>query len=234
MEMIFEFIKTNANTISVIAAITVAIVSGAFAVLKILAKRKFDQSDLSFSDLSNPDSKRVTALDGMTRIVDTKNDRIVFPQGCNIDLELSHNGRGRDSVTVRRIEVEVKEYEPGDNSEYTSKIEGSSIFGAGTAADHRFHISVQGKEVSLASWIIDAKKHKVELAKNQDLLSAEAINKEGHRLFYFDADTKKSESLRGTLIAKKTGLYQIHFHFYYSIGSKDHSYSTKAIFIYAQ
>ncbi|MHC4104039.1 MAG: hypothetical protein ACYSR9_03805 [Planctomycetota bacterium] len=234
METIFEFIKTNANTISVIATITVAIVSGTFAVLKILAKKKFDQSDLSFSDLSNPDSKRLTALDGMSPIVDTKNDRIVFPQGCNMDLELSHNGRGSDSVTVRRIEVEVQAYEPGDKPEYASKIEGANIFGAGTATDHRFHVSVFGKEVGLASWIIDAKTHKVEQAKNQDLLSAEAINKEGHRLFYFDADTKKSESLRGTLLAKTPGLYQIHLHFYISIGSKDHDYSTKPIFIYAQ
>ena len=232
METVFEFIKTNADAVSAITGVVAALAAGTFTVLKIIAK-KSERSDLRITDLSIPDSKRLTALDGMNAITDTKNNRIVFPQGFNMDLELSHNGRGTDSITVRRIEIEVAQYEKGEKPEYESRIEGTKIFGAGTASDHRFHVPVFGKEVGPATWIIDAKTNKVEQAKNQDILSADAINKEGHRVFTFDAKNNKHESLRGTLLAQTPGFYQIQIHFYYSAGAKDHDYITKPIYVYA-
>ena len=234
MDTVLAFIKTNSDAISTITAVVVAVVTGTFTVIKIITNKQSNRSNLNISDLDKPDTKRLTPLDGINAITDSKNDRTVFPQGFNMDLELSHNGRGSESITVRRIEIEVAQYEEGEKPEYETKFEGASIFGGGTASDHRFHVPVFGKEVGLATWIINAKTNQVEQAKNQDLLSADAINRQGHRVFCFDSQNNKRESLRGTLLAKTPGFYQLQIHFYISVGAKDHDYITKPIYVYAQ
>jgi len=234
MEQVFEFINENTGAISIFVTIILAVVPGTLALIKWQTNRKLERTELNISDLSRPESKRLTALDGMEAILDADNDRIVFPLGFNMDLELSHNGRGSESITVRRIEVDVENYEAGERLEYERKMEGANIFGAGSAADYRFYVSLFGKEVDPATWIINAKTNQTSRAKNRDLLSADVINKEGHRVFYFDASNQKSESLRGTVLAKQPGFYEIIFSFYYSIGAADLSYSTNPVYVYSQ
>lgn len=227
MDNIFEWTSNNTALISAVTAVIGLIAGGAWT----LFKRIQNQSDLRIPDLNNPDSKRLTGLDGYPVLIDTKNGRQVFTEGFKVELTFSHNGKGNEAITVRRIELCVNQFISGVNPSYAYKGEGDAIIGAGISKVHEFNAIVSGNQVLPVTWIIDAKIRHFEQAKSRNFLDADAIDKQEGQKLTFTKD-EKSETLAGTVLLQETGWYEVQFEYYYTIGNKDKKTKSHIILAY--
>jgi len=158
-----------------------------------------------FENNSNIDlfglKNRFLPLDGYEVI---KKDGVnIFNSGVKIDLTLFHNMKGKKSILIREINLNIIKYD--ENFFFTSKIDESKIGGAGTINPRVFTSVVFG-----SGKVKNKNKNKIYYGKNilDNQLLKLSISDDIEKIYW-------------QILVLKEGLYTLNYDIIYSIGNKD-------------
>jgi len=172
----------------------------AFLIFIILFKKNISLFDSEKLLISTP-KNNFLALDGHEAI--KKNGISIFHSGVKINLTLSHNMKGKQSIIIREINLNLIRYDK--NTSFNSQIDESKIGGSGTINPRSFRsILFKNKKIKTKN------NQKTYLGKN--ILKDQLL-----KLSILD----DIEEIRWQILVVEEGLYTLNYDIIYSIGDKD-------------
>jgi len=180
-------------------------------------------TDLVITSLKG--ANRLQPLDGHTPITHD-NDEPVFTEGFRASFNLSHNNRGRDTIVLHHLSLEVN-YFPGTMPKYAYQIQSNALHPAGTARAHEFSVTLNGNEGQVVRKVVDPVRGVYIQSKSNNFFETD----DGH-LLEFRAGSEDNETLRINVKVLVPGFYKTRFIFNYTCGGQDRVKKTDSIFIY--
>ncbi len=183
-------------------------------------------SDLNVSSLSG--SRRLSALAGHPVLSPAAYAAPVYTGGVEVSFTLAHNGVGKHSINLHALILEVARYESDAKPELAYQIEGEEVQGAGVARPHLFQVTLAGRCVEPARWIVDPVRGTVLRA-----LSRNFLHTPDPRILTFPAGSADIEEIQGSVLAAQAGLYELRFAFHYSVAGVDREQRFAAFLVYS-
>jgi len=183
-------------------------------------------SDLNVSSVRAP--RRLSPLAGHPVLAPAGYASPVHTGGVHISFTMAHNGAGQQSINLHSLVLEVVRYEPGAVAGLAYQIDGEEVQGAGVARPHVFQVTLAGKRVEPARWVVDAARGTALRALSENFLHTTEP-----RILTFPAGSPDIEEIQGTVLAAQPGLYEIRFAFYYSVAGADRERRSESILIYS-
>jgi hypothetical protein len=167
-------------------------------------------------------STQLNRLDGYKK---PDNHPEVYRDGFNMVVVLSVAQRPQvPDVVIQSIRISLQNFLPGKRAEYAQKSNVDWIYGAGPPEPRVFHVKLAQTKVDPASWV-----------KNKSSVKAKSDN-------FLDTDDKdfqpfavkpsKDAEIRGTVLATKTGVYDLIFRVGYRTANTASECRTGSIRIY--
>jgi hypothetical protein len=173
-------------------------------------------SDLNISELDS--GEVLHALDGAPGPYASRDGSSpVFIHGVNASMTAAHNAKGRETILLERIDLQIIAYEPAPIPSYDEQIDASRVFGAGFVEPMRFLVEVGADGPTRARRAIRGTDGK------REMLVAEGPN-------FLDTDPASFLSLAAqdppamfkvTVAARDPGLYTICFRWFYRISARE-------------
>jgi hypothetical protein len=182
-------------------------------------------SDLNVSSLRAP--RRLSPLAGHPVLSPPGYASPVYTGGVQVSFTLAHNGAGGHSINLHALVLELLRYQSGAVAELAYAIEGEEVLGAGLARPHVFQVTLAGKRVEPARWVVDAARGVVQRARSENLLDTpEPL------VLTFPAGAPDIEEIQGTVLALQPGLYELRFAFHYSVAGVDRERFSEPFLVY--
>ncbi len=182
-------------------------------------------SDLNVSPVSAP--HRIIPLDGHPVLSPPGGPSPLYTGGFHISFTISHNDKGKHSIHVHAMELEVVRFTPEVGLEYAYRVEGAAVIGAGMSEPHVFSVTVFGDRVTPAQWVNDAKRGSFSESKSVNFFDTNDPPR------YLKLAIGETEELKGMVLAQEQGLYELRFVFYYGVAGVDRHKTTEVIHVYA-
>jgi hypothetical protein len=125
----------------------------------------------------------------------------VYLGGFKVSFTLSPKAASASDILVDELRLEVRVFSPGSWPEYSYKIGGDRIYGAGPPTPRQFHVALNGKEISRATWI---KGNSGIVANSGNFLDTNDPDFQAFKL----AATEPAQ-IEGTVLAFKAGVYDL-------------------------
>jgi hypothetical protein len=177
-------------------------------------------SDIPALLISPVTKDRVRPLDGYP-VIDA--DKLIFAEGARLSLELTHPSSDTRTVIVRSISPQIK-YTAGQNSALSYIIASQAIGGSGIAEPRRFTMRLNGDQPPVMNWVDDSGERK--LAKPDNLLELDPPR------FLTLNDKDPVELLDISVVATRTGTYDVGFKIDYAVDGFDMAAETAQFRIY--
>ena len=111
-------------------------------------------------------------------------EKLVYLGGCQVNLELWHDGLGSGSIHLTELNIEVMEFNNTSIDELNEKPSGENIFAEGTAKSYRFDAIINGDGVDEIRWIIGGSPYSFQMAERPpNILSVEKFD-ESKTMFF--------------------------------------------------
>jgi hypothetical protein len=188
-------------------------------------EEKTSSSDLLISSVSS--HQRLLPLAGHPVLSLPNEAKPIYTGGFRVSFTLSHNKKRSHSIIVMGLQLQVLNFVAGENDSYSYVIEGDEIIGLGSTKPHEFSLSLSGKKVGRAKWILDSTSGTVAVSR-----SANFFDIENPQYLTLRANDDDLEAIEGTVLCQETGLYEVAFQFLYSVAGEDREIGTDSILVY--
>jgi hypothetical protein len=135
----------------------------------------------------------------------------VYTGGGSLDLTLSHNGRGFQSITVLALKIVVHEFVPAPIPQYSYEVEGPVP--AGQVKPLQFLVSLRGKEYPEVHWVND-ESHSLE-PRSENFLDVNGLD-----LPDLGSHPSEKKIIRMSVSAQQNGYYSCSFRITYRVGAE--------------
>jgi hypothetical protein len=211
---------------SAVIIMLVAILAAAVSVIALSAAPSRPQegdSDLNLSSLDKPD--RIVPLDGHPVLTLAPDARPVYTGGARVSLTLTHNKHGNHSITIWGMKLLLLSYQHNALPQLTYAPALKDIIGSGSVKPNIFHVGLEGWEVRPATWV--RPDGTTQRARNANFLDTD----EPRRLALRNSEDD-IEEVECTILAKKAGLYEAQFAFFYNVNGVDREKRSEPFLIY--
>jgi hypothetical protein len=241
---------------TIIAALIGAIAAVAIAIIPFAMKRREARTsgkspapgtvvpaERNVTEDSEPGSDlRISSLDGFMRLQQLDghptieySGRTVHCGGCKVEFELSHNGLGREPITLLGMIPVVTDFDASRHTGLDYQLAGDELHAAGTAHVHEFRLTIIDGQVQPGKWILDPTSGSFERCDDSgNMLSAKAFDAQDSNQFKFLHDEADANTIRGFVLSVGVGLFALHFEFVYSVGGQERRHSSEKVWLYSR
>lgn len=138
-------------------------------------------------------------------------EKLVYLGGCQVNLELWHDGLGSGSIHLTELNIEVIEFTKKSIDELNEKPKGDNIFAEGTAKSYRFDAIINGYVVENIRWIIGGSSSTFQMARRPpNILSVESFDESKNDVLLLN-DPSDPIFFKGTIRLDAPGMYRLRF-----------------------
>ena len=123
----------------------------------------------------------------------------VYIGGFKVSFTLSSKSANASDILVDNLRLEVRAFTPGSRPDYSYKM--GEVYGAGPPTPRKFSVTLNGKEVSRATWI---KGTTGIVAKSENFLDTKDTDFQT-----FKVPSTQPVRIDGTILAFKAGVYDL-------------------------
>lgn len=156
-------------------------------------------------------------------------DAAVFLDGFDVSFTISHNGKGKEGISLEYIDVCLLSYTPGEDKYYQYQLAGEEIIGAGLVEPLRFFVSLDSDGVNAPRRSIVNKEGRTELltATGPNFFNTEPS------VYYTFTAAEPPLIIKTNVMALEQGFYELCFRFFYRVAGKELcQYTSSKILLY--
>jgi hypothetical protein len=178
-------------------------------------------SCLSHADCQDNLAKTKIEVHRLDGDIEHKDDPNLYSDGLKLLISISKLNPNGQELIIDTLRLNSKFY-PGKRPNYSDQACGDCIYGAGPGTNREFLVNLQGQDIDSAIWTNGLK------AKSLNFLDTSDSNFNAIKIKGTD-----TALINGTVLANKTGLYDITLDIGYSEGTtKGKCLSAKPIHVY--
>ncbi len=219
---ITDFLSSKNGIIAGLTAL-ISLLLLVFKLFQTVKKAKLlSRADLVVSPLDT--DERARALPGYPVLTPHDGRGRIFTYGVKLKINLAHNRKSDDEITVHAVTVQVDAYDPSERPEFNYSADFDSLIGRRIAPTRVFNVQLSGQKVLESTWI-DANSEPQQ-SKSANILDVPAP---------FSLRLQKEEPgelLEITVAACEFGLYTFRLIFHYFIAGKDRERVSEPIQFY--
>lgn len=160
-------------------------------------------------------------------------EKLVYLGGCQVNLELWHNGIGSDAIRLKELNIEINKFSNISIEELNKKPAGEKVFAEGTAKSYRFDAIVNGSRVDKIRWITGNSEKSFQTARYPpNIISVDEFDENRNDVLLLK-NPSDPIFFKGTIRLGAPGMYHLRFSIESSvIGEKNNGVKSEVFLLY--